>query len=104
MGIYRKIVPTQGSGILNKITRHPMVFSRSCHIFNDFPKVPSKKTGPTGTRGANIPYGETVIIGQGHKCGFPKSGMYGNAHLGSINRWVGFKIIQSSASSPSPGF
>ena len=80
-----------------------MVFAGAGEIAHLFAEIAAVEFSAAGSGRTDVADGETRVVGHGDERSFAVTGVAGDADLLSVNRLIGFKIIEAAAGSPGPG-
>src|ERR1700723_3320647 len=102
MGVYGKVSPVLGTGILDKVARHPVVLAGAGNVFDNLSPVTAMQLGPALARRTDIADSEALIVSHCHNGRLAVARVAGDAHLFCIDSLVGLEVIESAAGAPCP--
>ncbi len=101
--IDRQIVPVHGTGVLQKVARHPVILIDPGHVLDDLAPIASMQFGAAFTGGADVGRPHPRVVGHrdNRRFAVPRVALDGDV-LG-VYRLVGLEIIDGAARAPGPG-
>src|SRR5450759_2952381 len=101
MRVHRQVIRGQRTGVLEKVTSHPVVFVRSGNVSDLLPEISPVERRATGARGTHVGDRKTLIVRHGYQSSLAVARVPLNPDLFRVHRFVGLEVIQGTTGTPS---